>query len=135
VADGAEEAEVLCYTTVMQKVTGIGGVFFKARDPEKLMAWYEEHLGIQFQHGYIEFTAPGSTVLSIKKEDTAEFEPSTKEFMLNFRVADLRSLLSELKEKGVTILGDIEEYDYGRFAHIVDPEGNKIDLWEPKENS
>lgn len=118
----------------MQKVTGIGGVFFKAQDPEKLMAWYEEHLGIPFQNGYIEFTAPGSTVFSIKKEDTSEFDPSTKEFMLNFRVADLRSLFAELKEKGVTIIGDMEEYDYGRFAHIVDPEGNKIDLWEQVEN-
>ena len=115
----------------MQKVTGIGGVFFKSRDPEKLMAWYEEHLGIPFRNGYIEFTAPGSTVFSIKKEDSTDFDPSKKEFLLNFRVADLRSLLFELREKGVTIIGDIEEYNYGRFAHIVDPEGNKIDLWEP----
>lgn len=116
----------------MQKVTGIGGVFFKSKDPDTLMKWYEEHLGIPFQNGYIEFTAPGTTVFAIKKEDTTEFDPSTKEFMLNFRVADLRLLLSELKEKGVTILGEIEEYDFGRFAHIMDPDGNKIDLWEPR---
>ena len=119
----------------MQKVTGIGGVFFKAHDPEMLMTWYEENLGIPFRHGYIEFTAPGSTVFSIKKEDSTEFDPSTKEFMLNLRVADLRSLLPELREKGVTIIGEIEEYDYGRFGHIVDPEGNKIDLWEPADKS
>ena len=117
----------------MQKVTGIGGVFFKAKDPEKLMKWYEEHLGIPFQHGYIEFTAPGGTVFSIKKADTTEFDPSKKDFMLNFRVADLRSLLSELREKGVTIVGELEEYDYGRFGNIVDPEGNKIQLWEPAD--
>ena len=96
------------------------------------MAWYEEHLGIPFRHGYTEFTAPGSTVFSIKKEDTTEFDPSTKEFMLNFRVADLRSLVSELREKGVTVLGDIEEYDYGRFGWFIDPDGNKVELWEPK---
>ena len=125
----------------MQKVTGIGGVFFKARDPKQLMEWYAQHLGIQFQHGFIQFKwaddqghVTGSTTLSINKEDSASFNPSEKPFMINFRVADLRGLLAELRENGVTIHGEIEEYDFGRFGHIIDPEGNKIELWEPVDD-
>ena len=122
----------------MQKVTGIGGGFFKASDAKRLMEWYDEHLGIQFQHGFFQFKwadegekATGSTTFSIFKEDSAHFSPSEKPFMINFRVADLRALLAELQEKGVTIIGDMQEYEYGRFGWIVDPEGNKIELWEP----
>ena len=126
----------------MQKVTGVGGVFFKARDPQRLMEWYEEHLGIKFEHGFIQFKwvdeqgnkAPGSTTLSIFKEDSTQFKPSEKPYMINLRVADLRALLEELREKGVTILDDIEEYDFGRFSHIMDPEGNKLELWEPVDD-
>jgi predicted enzyme related to lactoylglutathione lyase len=123
----------------MSKVTGIGGVFFKARNPKELMEWYDQHLGIQFQHGFIQFKwaddqgnkPTGSTTLSIFKEDSTHFSPGEKSFMINFRVSDLRALLAELKEKGVTIVGDIQEYEYGRFGWIVDPEGHKIELWEP----
>ena len=123
----------------MQKVTGIGGVFFKARDPKQLMEWYDQHLGLQFQHGYIQFKwadeqsnkTTGSTTFAIFKEDSAHFSPSEKPYMINFRVSDLRALLTELREKGVTITGDMQEYEYGRFGWIVDPEGNKIELWEP----
>ncbi|HUB62120.1 MAG TPA: VOC family protein, partial [Puia sp.] len=112
----------------MQKVTGVGGVFFKARDPQALMDWYDQHLGLKFQHGFIELKwadeagnkVPGSTTVAIFKEDTPHFKPSEKPFMINFRVADLRALLTELREKGVTILGDIEEYDFGRFGRIMD---------------
>ncbi|HET6256528.1 MAG TPA: VOC family protein [Puia sp.] len=126
----------------MQKVTGVGGVFFKARDPQALMDWYDQHLGIKFQHGFIQFKwadeqgnkTPGSTTFSISKEDSAQFKPSEKPYMINFRVADLRALLAELREKGVTIIGDMEEYDFGRFGHIMDPEGNKIELWEPVDD-
>jgi predicted enzyme related to lactoylglutathione lyase len=123
----------------MQKITGVGGVFFKARNPKQLMEWYEEHLGLQFQHGYIQFKwaddqgskATGSTTFAIFKEDSDYFNPGEKPFMINFRVSDLGALLGELREKGVMVSGDMQEYDYGRFGWIMDPEGNKIELWEP----
>jgi len=123
----------------MQKITGIGGVFFKARDPKQLMQWYSEHLGLQFEHGFIQFKwtdeqgvkAPGSTTLSIFKEDSTHFSPSEKPYMINFRVTDLQALLTELREKGVTVSGDILDYDFGRFGWMIDPEGNIIELWQP----
>ncbi|MBN9385473.1 MAG: VOC family protein [Chitinophagaceae bacterium] len=123
----------------MQKITGVGGVFFKARDPQRLMEWYEQHLGLQFHGGFIQFKwaddqgnkTAGSTTVAIFKEDSAYFNPGEKPYMINFRVSDLRALLTELREKGVTIAGDIQEYEYGRFGWIIDPEGNKIELWEP----
>lgn len=128
----------------MQKVTGVGGVFFKARNPQKLMEWYSEHLGLQFNHGFTEFkwaddeankiTGTGSTTFAIFKEDSANFNPGEKPFMINFRVSDLRALLAELREKGVAASDEIQEYDFGRFGWIVDPEGNKIELWEPRES-
>ena len=121
----------------MQKITGVGGIFFKARDPQQLMEWYEQHLGLQFQHGFIELKwadPQGSTVVSIFKEDSAQFNPSDKPYMINFRVSDLRALIAELREKGVTIVGDIQEYEYGRFGSIMDPEGNKLELWEPMDH-
>jgi len=123
----------------MQKITGVGGVFFKARNPQQLMEWYGQHLGLQFQHGYIQFKwaddkATGSTSVAIFKKDSDYFNPGEQSYMINFRVADLRALLAELRENGVTIAGDMQEYDYGRFGWIIDPEGNKIELWEPIEN-
>jgi predicted enzyme related to lactoylglutathione lyase len=130
-------------TILMQKVTGVGGVFFKARDPQALMDWYEKHLGLKFQHGFIELKwadekgnkTPGSTTIAIFKEDSAHFKPSEKSYMINLRVADLRALLAELQENGVAPLGEIEEYDFGRFGRIMDPEGNKIELWEPVDDA
>lgn len=127
----------------MQKITGIGGVFFKARDPKALMEWYDKHLGLKFQYGFTKFRwadeqaskAPGSTILSIFKEDSPHFQPSEKPWMINFRVSDLRALLAELRENGVTIAGDIQEDDFGKFGWILDPEGNKIELWEPVESA
>jgi predicted enzyme related to lactoylglutathione lyase len=123
----------------MQKITGIGGVFFKARDPKSLMEWYHENLGLQFQNGFIEFKwsegqgekNEGSTTFTLFKEGSDYFNPSDKPFMINFRVSDLRAFLTELGEKGVTIVGEMQEYDFGRFGWIMDPEGNKIELWEP----
>lgn len=123
----------------MHKITGIGGIFFKARNPQQLMEWYHQHLGLEFKHGFIQFessdAAPASTMVSIFKEDSGYFSPSEKPYMINFRVADLRGLLEELREKGVTIAGDMQEHEYGRFGWIVDPEGNKIELWEPGKAS
>lgn len=123
----------------MQKITGIGGVFFKAQDPASLMAWYKEHLGLEFANGSLIFTwnnpeppaEPGSTVFAFFKSTSAYFQPSDKPYMINFRVSDLAGLLQELKGKGVTIVGDMEEHEYGKFGWIVDPENNKIELWEP----
>ncbi len=123
----------------MKKVTGIGGVFFKSKDPKKISDWYGENLGLvinpygsvfEFRQG----AAPdkkGYTVWSPFKDDTDYFSPSKENFMVNYRVADLKSLLEDLRSKEVEIAGEIEEFEYGKFAHIVDPEGRKIVLWEP----
>jgi predicted enzyme related to lactoylglutathione lyase len=119
----------------MQRVTGIGGVFFKAEDPEKLYQWYEKHLGITRQHGYVAFQwndPEGLTAWSIFKKTSNYFDPSSAQVMINYRVENLDALLNVLREEGVEIDPKREEYDYGKFAWIMDPEGNKIELWEPK---
>lgn len=125
----------------MKRVTGIGGVFFKAENPDRLYEWYEKHLGIQREpHGqgaafhWREAENPereGDTAWSIFKKDTKYFEPSSAPFMLNYRVDDLDALLAALKAEGVAMDPKREDSDYGRFAWITDPEGNKIELWEP----
>lgn len=124
----------------MERVTGIGGVFFKARDPKALAAWYQKHLGIDFSNGaYTSFkwinphhpTEPGSTTFSFFKETTTYLDPSKKDYMINFRVKNLKELINSLKEEGVIIVGDIQEFEYGKFGWIMDPEENKIELWEP----
>lgn len=124
----------------MGKVTGIGGFFFKSRDAAALRAWYQQALGIPISpYGSYEFEwrdlnepeKTGRTVWSPFEEKSDYFGPSAKPFMFNFRVEDLPGLLAQLKAAGVTQVGAMEEYDYGRFAWILDPEGNKIELWEP----
>ena len=121
----------------MKRVTGIGGLFFKTKDPEKMREWYSKHLGIKTdQYGATfdwrkENGERGYTVWSTFKEDTKYFDPSEKQFMFNYRVENLEELLKALKEEGVTVVGDIEVYDYGKFGWIIDPEGNKIELWQP----
>lgn len=119
----------------MKRVTGIGGAFFRAEDPGKLAAWYEKHLGIPFGgNPYAVFEwgdAGGSTVFSVFPADTDYFEPSEKQFMFNFRVEDLHGLLKVLREEGVEVVDRTEEYPYGKFGWIIDPEGNKVELWEP----
>lgn len=123
----------------MKRVTGIGGVFFKTKDPEKLRQWYSTHLGIKTdQYGAcFDWRKPdggkGFTVWSTFKEDTKYFDPSEKQMMINYRVENLAELLNVLKEEGVTVIGEIEVYDYGKFGWIMDPEGNKIELWEPAD--
>ncbi len=121
----------------MERVTGIGGVFFKSKDPKALASWYQEHLGINFgDQLYTAFkgtAAQGTTAFSFFKKDSGYFKPSDKEFMINFRVKNLKELIAELKKEGVTIVGEMEETDYGNFGWIMDPEGNKIELWEPGE--
>lgn len=126
----------------MEKVTGIGGVFFKCKDPNKMNAWYKNHLGINTNEYGATFewkeasdpTQGGSTQWSAFPETTKYFEPSTKDFMINYRVADLEALVEELKKEGVTIVDTIETFEYGKFVHIIDIEGNKIELWEPAGN-
>ncbi len=123
----------------MKKVTGIGGIFFKCKDPNQMREWYNTHLGIDAgQYGasfeWRQADAPdksGTTQWSTFPDTTNYFEPSTKEFMINYRVENLEALAEELKKGGVTILDKIESYDYGKFLHILDAEGNKVELWEP----
>jgi predicted enzyme related to lactoylglutathione lyase len=120
----------------MEKVTGIGGVFFKARDPAALADWYRQHLGIASSDGHADFEwrdppgRTGRTVWALFPANSDYFGSSSSSFMLNYRVADLRRLLEELRAAGVKIEGT-EDHDYGRFAWITDPEGNRIELWEP----
>lgn len=124
----------------MATVLGIGGVFIKAQDPGALIAWYERVLGISMQDwDGIVFTPdgmaghPGSgTVFSFFPADTDYIEPSTKEFMVNLAVDDLDGILARAKEEGVEPVRTFEDQPNGRFAHIVDPEGTKIELWQPK---
>ena len=123
----------------MKKVTGIGGIFFKCEDPQKMKDWYNTHLGLNATEYGANFewreesdaTKKGSTQWTPFAGTTKYFAPSTKEFMINYRVDDLEALVEELKKEGVTIVDKIESYDYGKFIHIMDPEGNKIELWEP----
>jgi len=125
----------------MKKVTGIGGIFFKCKDPNKMNEWYKTHLGFDttqygtsFEWRQLEDpTKKGTTQWSPFAETTKYFEPSTKDFMINYRVDNLEALVAQLKSEGVTIVDEIESYDYGKFVHIVDVEGNKIELWEPNE--
>lgn len=126
----------------MAKVTGIGGVFFKARDAEKLRAWYREHLGIEAtpEGGAVfewrELDDPnrrGMTVWTIFPEDSRYFDPSRSRFMVNYCVTNLRETLAELRARGVAVDERVEESEFGKFGWITDPEGNRIELWEPPE--
>jgi len=122
-----------------KKVTGIGGVFFKCQNPAKMREWYGEHLGlVTNEYGSVfEFRAADEPDKknylnwSPMKEDTTYFQPSKKEFMINYRVENIENLVEELKANGVTICDEIEAFEYGKFVHILDPENNKIELWEP----
>ncbi len=123
----------------MKKVTGIGGIFFKCKDPKAINEWYKTHLGFDtspygtsFEWRQIDdSTKKGLTQWNPFAENTKYFEPSTKDFMINYRVEHLEALVEELRKENVTIVDKIETYDYGKFVHIVDVEGNKIELWEP----
>lgn len=123
----------------MKRVTGLGGVFFKSRDPEKIKEWYQKHLGIESdQYGAMfEWRSVENpdkkccTVWSPFSDKTEYFAPSEKPYMFNYRVENLEKLLEVLRDEGVTVVGEIEEYEYGKFGWIMDPEGNKIELWEP----
>ncbi len=125
-----------------KKVTGIGGIFFKSNNPEKMREWYKNNLGLvtneygslfEFRNtdnpdekGYLQWSPFG--------KKTTYFEPSKKEFMINYRVANIEKLVENLRTDGVEFLDSIETYDYGKFVHIMDLEGNKIELWEPVDS-
>ncbi len=125
----------------LKRVTGIGGIFFKCKDPRKVRDWYKTNLGLNTnQYGTVfewrqgaDTSKKGFTQWSPFKESTKYFEPSTKDFMINFRVDNLERLILELKKTGVTVVDTISTYDYGKFVHILDCEGNKLELWEPND--
>ena len=125
----------------IKKVTGIGGIFFKCRDPKKMREWYESNLGLNTnQYGAVfewrqgaDTTKKGFTQWSPFTDRTKYFEPSTKDFMINYRVENLDELVDQLKKGGVTITDTIVTVEYGKFVHIMDVEGNKIELWEPND--
>lgn len=126
----------------MKKVTAIGGIFFKCKDPDKIKQWYSKHLGFNVDKYGTSFEwrksdekdKKGFTVWSPFKQDTKYFAPSTKEFMINYRVENIEKLIEELKKEGVEVVDEIETYEYGKFVHILDIEGNKIELWEPNDD-
>ena len=128
-------------SNTMKKVTGIGGIFFKCKDPNKMNEWYKTHLGFNTTKYGTTFrwredtdsTKKGATQWAPFAETTKYFEPSTKDFMINYRVENLEALVEQLKNEGVTIVDKIEDSDYGKFVHILDVEGNKVELWEPKD--
>ena len=125
----------------IKKVTGIGGIFFKCKDPEKMKEWYKTHLGLNTDKYGTNFewrqatdsSKKGFTQWSPFKETTKYFEPSTKDFMINYRVENLEALVDQLKKEGVIIADKIEVAEYGKFVHIMDLEDNKIELWESND--
>jgi predicted enzyme related to lactoylglutathione lyase len=126
----------------MQRVTGIGGIFFKAQDPVALRAWYQKHLGVDVQDwGGAAFRwadaagnpTAGTTVWNISGIGGDYFAPSNSSFMVNYRVADLHALLRLLRAEGCQVLDKVDESEYGKFGWVLDPEGNKVELWEPPD--
>lgn len=125
----------------LKRVTGIGGIFFKCKNPKAVREWYQKHLGLNTnQYGAVfewyqggDSSKKGFSQWSPFNEKTKYFEPSTREFMINYRVADLTRLVDVLKQEGVSVLDTIESFEYGKFVHIMDIEGNKIELWEPND--
>lgn len=121
----------------MAKVLGLGGIFFKSPDPAALMTWYQKHLGFpEGSNDYAAFApssmpAAGSTTFCPFKESTTYFAPSTREFMFNLVVDDLDGALAQVQAGGAKLAGDVESYEYGRFGRFIDPDGNKVELWEP----
>jgi len=125
----------------MKRVTGIGGIFIKARDPDALRAWYRDHLGFDVSEwGGVAFrwnadnpAAVGTTIWSLFKHDSDYFAPSAAPFMVNYRVDDLHALLAALRAEGCNVVDKVDESEYGKFGWVVDPEGNKVELWQPPE--
>ena len=141
--NSAVKTTVMANNDTIGRVTGIGGIFFKSKDPKAQREWYAKNLGLETneygslfefreganpeQRGYLQWSPFG--------EKTTYFEPSEREFMINYRVKNIEALIEQLKKEGVTICDSIEEYEYGKFVHIMDPEGNKLELWEPVDQA
>jgi predicted enzyme related to lactoylglutathione lyase len=127
--------------SAMKRVTSIGGIFFKCKDPAAIKQWYSRHLGLATDQWGTNFewrqaddgVKKGFTQWGPFEAQTKYFEPSEKQFMINYRVENLAELIEQLRAEGVTILDEITLFDYGKFCHILDPEGNKIELWEPND--
>ena len=126
----------------MKRVTGIGGVFFNAKEPVALRAWYKTHLGIDVQEwGGAAFSwadeagkpTTGTTIWSIGSSDDDHFAPSKSSFMINYRAADLQGLLAALRSEGCNVVDKTDDSEYGKFGWVIDPEGNKVELWQPPE--
>ena len=124
----------------MKRVTGIGGIFFKAKDPVALRAWYKKQLAIDvLDWGGAAFSwadengkpSPGTTIWSISGTDADTFAPTTQSFMINYRVADLSGVLKALRDEGCNVLEKTDDSEYGKFGWVMDPEGNKVELWQP----
>lgn len=124
----------------MKRVTGIGGIFFKSRDPAALGAWYRTHLGLNVEEwGGVAFrwaspenpSGVGTTIWSPFKHDTEYFAPSTSSFMINFRVDDLSALLAQLRSEGCEVDTKVQDSEFGKFGWVMDPEGNRVELWQP----
>jgi predicted enzyme related to lactoylglutathione lyase len=121
----------------MKRVTGLGGIFFKSNDTAALKDWYSKHLGIITDQYGANFSwkddngNTGHTVWSLFKKDSDYFKPGDQEYMINYRVENLEELLKTLKEEGVQVVGDMQTFEYGKFGWILDPDGHKIELWEP----
>ncbi len=125
----------------LKKATGIGGIFFKCKDPRKMREWYKTHLGLNInQYGAVfewrqgaDTSKKGFTQWSPFTDKTKYFEPSTKDFMINYRVENLEALLDQFRKDSVTIVDKVETAEYGKFVHVMDIEGNKLELWEPND--
>lgn len=125
----------------MKKVTGIGGIFFKCKDPAKMREWYKQHLGLATNdYGSVfewyqgaDSSKKGFTQWSPFEEKTKYFDPGTRDYMINYRVENLEALLEELRKNGVTVVDEVQTVEYGKFVHILDAEGNKVELWEPND--
>ena len=124
----------------MKRVTGIGGIFIKSANPQRLREWYREHLGIEFEEwGGLAFSwksddnpsGTGTTVWNVFDGASNYFEPGRSSFMVNYRVADLRGLIAALRAEGCQVMDKVDESEYGKFDWVVDPDGNKVELWEP----
>lgn len=135
-----QKSDIMNDTT--PKVTGIGGIFFRSKDPKAVKDWYGNNLGLATSEYGSSFEFRNANrpdeinylQWSPFKEDTEYFDPSEKEFMINYRVQNIEGLVKKLKAAGVTIVDTIEEYEYGKFVHIMDLEGNKLELWEPVDH-
>jgi predicted enzyme related to lactoylglutathione lyase len=140
-SSGAEQNKTAVKDTT-PKVTGLGGIFFKSGNPKEINQWYGENLGLALDEygSAFEFrNANRPDEINYLRwapfeEGTDYFDPSEKQFMINYRVQNIEGLVKKLRNNGVTILDEIAEYEYGKFIHIMDPEGNKIELWEPVDS-